>query len=282
MSSIKGRNWCYTLNNYSEAEVNYLHEFECKYHIFGYEIAPMTETPHIQGYIEFKEPIRFSQITKLIPRAHIELRKGTAEEAIKYCKKDGKYVETGKAPVGQGTRSDLAIVAEKVIKGTFDPCDHPETFIKYHKGIEKLSEAVTKHRTEPPRVYWFWGLAGTGKTRSAVDVCGIPFTYIKDGTIWWNGYDATTHRSIVIDDFDGHWQFRDLLRLLDRYPYQGQYKGGYVKINSEFIIITCEFPPSKFWGGNDLAQISRRLSEVREIKNFTHPQISPRADLLTS
>jgi len=53
---------------------------------------------------------------------------------------------------------------------------------------------------------------------------------------------------------------------LDRYRYQGQVKGGYVNINSPFIYITCEHPPSYYWSGNELDQITRRLTSVLEIK----------------
>lgn len=81
--------------------------------------------------------------------------------------------------------------------------------------------------------------------------------------MWWDGYEQ--QEAIIIDDFDGKWPYRDLLRLLDRYPYQGQYKGGYVKINSPYIYITCEYSPSFFWRGNEFAQIHRRLSEIKHL-----------------
>jgi hypothetical protein len=72
----------------------------------------------------------------------------------------------------------------------------------------------------------------------------------------------------VIDDFDGKWPYRDLLRLLDRYVYQGQIKGGYVHINSDYIIITCEHRPEEYWSGNELTQVRRRLDCVHECTNI--------------
>jgi len=53
-----------------------------------------------------------------------------------------------------------------------------------------------------------------------------------------------------------------LLKLCDRYKYSGQVKGGFVKINSPFIFITCEFPPSHFWIGNTLTQVLRRADKI--------------------
>jgi len=81
--------------------------------------------------------------------------------------------------------------------------------------------------------------------------------------MWWDGYEQ--QEAIIIDDFDGKWPYRDLLRLLDRYPYQGQFKGGYFKVNSPYIYITCEFAPSYFWQGNEYAQVFRRLKEVKYV-----------------
>ena len=96
---------------------------------------------------------------------------------------------------------------------------------------------------------------------------------MKDGTPWWDGY--TNQDVILIDDFDGKWPFRDLLRLLDRYPYQGQIKGGYVKINSPHIYITCEFPPADIYQpGNELNQIIRRLDIILQCnENHTISEI---------
>ena len=46
--------WCYTLNNYTEEEKENLWK-EGTYQIQGYEKGS-NGTPHIQGYIEFKNP----------------------------------------------------------------------------------------------------------------------------------------------------------------------------------------------------------------------------------
>jgi len=147
------------------------------------------------------------------------------------------------------------------VENSFSSTDFPEEYIKYHKGIEAFKSSLYSHRTEAPIVEWRLGLAGTGKTREPFDK-HIDSVYIKDGTMWWDGYEQ--QEAIIVDDFDGHWPYRDFLRFLDRYPYQGQYKGGYHKINSKFLYITCEHPPEHFWSGNELAQIKRRITSIIE------------------
>jgi len=254
------RNWCFTWNNYSEKDIEFLKSYNYEYLIFGKEVGE-SGTPHLQGYIEFKSSKELKTLHNNFPKVHWEARKGTQEQAVKYCQKEGNFVEIGE-PKKQGKRNDLIAVANAIVDKSFVSTDFPEEYIKYSKGIEAFKASLLTDRIDPPKVFWRWGLAGTGKTRGAFDKHKHS-VYIKDGTQWWDGY--TQQEAIIIDDFDGKWPYRDLLRLLDVYPYQGQYKGGYVKINSPYIYITCEFPPEHFWQGNTLTQITRRLTSIDNI-----------------
>lgn len=255
------RNICFT--SFDENEYPHVDQNGCTYVIVGRETCPDTKRLHLQGYAEFDKPKRMSTLKKAFPTMHIEERKGSQKQAIDYCKKDGDWHEEG-VMKQQGKRSDLEDVASDIFKGNSlsDIAGaHPTQFIKYAKGIKEMRSAMFSDRPydKPPVVTWIWGPAGTGKTRSAFEA--HESVYIKDGTMWWDGYEQ--QEAIIIDDFDGKWPYRDLLRLLDRYPYQGQYKGGYVKINSPYIYITCEFAPSYFWHSNEYAQVFRRLTEVK-------------------
>lgn len=255
----RSRGWCFTLNNYSDKDEISIKTIECKYLIVGHEVGE-GGTKHLQGYIEFENPQRLGGLKKLLEKAHWEARRGTPAEAAQYCKKEGNWHEKGELPK-QGRRSDLEEAAALVQTGA--PWAeiaqaHPATYVRYHRGLEAMKGTQYSDRKEPPEVIWLWGVTGSGKTREAVD---CETFYIKDGTKWWDGYEQQVR--IVIDDFDGVWPFRDLLRLLDRYPYQGQTKGGYVKINSPKIYITCEYPPDHWWSNNELAQMTRRITKIK-------------------
>lgn len=260
------RNNCFTLNNYTEDEYESIKCWAFDYIVVGKELGE-EKTPHLQGYVEWGRSVRFQTLKKLNGRIHWEKRMGTPDQAATYCKKEGNFWESGLISE-QGKRSDLEQVVD-MIKNKKSKDEIAEnfgsTFVKYHKGIECLINSMQKDRTEPPFVTWLWGKAGTGKTRTPVEK--HVSHYIKDGTMWWNGYQQD--EAIIIDDFDGHWPYRDLLRLLDRYKYQGQTKGGYVKINSPYIYITCEYPPSHFWSGNELDQVLRRINSVAEVVGNT-------------
>jgi len=251
------RAWCFTLNNWTEEEREQVDKMKCRYMVYGYETCPTTGTPHLQGYFELENGRTLISLKKELPRANLGERRLSAEIASNYCKKEGNFVERGEIS-NQGKRTDLENLVDDIKLPVSELAEkYPTTFIKFSKGIIALRDAQMKDRTEKPIVSWIWGLAGVGKTRFCVEK-HLDSHYIKDGTQWWNNYNQED--AIIIDDFDGRWPFRDLLRLLDRYKYSGQTKGGYVKVNSKHIYITCEFPPEKYWKDNELAQVTRRLN----------------------
>lgn len=258
----RSRNWCYTLNNYTEEELKGLKDIDCKYHVLGEEVGEKG-TKHIQGYIEFANAISFESIKSKLFRAHIEKRLGSSKQASDYCKKENKFVEIGIRSV-QGDRTDIKTIMDKIKDKEFSIDDHPNEYARYHVMIDKLITRSYLPRSNPPEVYWFYGESGAGKTRTAVELYGVTNCYMKDSSKWWDGYQQ--QHCIVIDDFmpkDCEEQYRDMLRLLDRYPYQGQVKGGYIHIDSPVIIITCEYEPSYLYTQTKLTQMLRRLKEVR-------------------
>lgn len=261
--SGQARNYCFTLNNPVQGDPEDILAWECKYVVFGYEKGEEKGTPHLQGYVEFASPKRLRTLKELDDRIHWEARRGSASQAADYCKKDGDFLERGVIS-SPGKRTDLETVGAMVVAGASIAAvavAHPGTFIRYGKGIVGLKAALMVHRTARPVVRWRYGPTGVGK--SHVACFGHADYYIKDSSRWWDGYEQQP--AIVIDDFDGQWPFRDLLRLFDCYKYQGQYKGGYVPINSPFVYITAEKPPSHYWRDTELLQVMRRLESVTHV-----------------
>ena len=76
----RARNYCFTLNNYSDKERTSVAATECKYLVFGKKVSE-SETPHLQGFISFKNAKSFKAVKKILPRAHIETAI-TIDEAI--------------------------------------------------------------------------------------------------------------------------------------------------------------------------------------------------------
>lgn len=262
------RVWSLTFyeNEFSLVEKLKIDKPKRKWVVFQHEICPETGREHIQAGISYISNRKFDVMKKEFPGVHLEPGRNSSQ-LWHYCQKeesrkpDSEIYIWGEEPI-QGKRTDLEFVAQQVIeKKTLKEIalESPETFIKFHRGITNLKSTLSTKRDGSHKVFWVWGLSGVGKTRLAYENANNP--YIKDGTQWWDGYDQTENDRIIIDDFDGKWPYRDLLRLLDRYPYQGQIKGGYVQINSD-IWITCEHPPEEFWKDNELTQVKRRITEI--------------------
>jgi len=267
-ADIKIRSVFITLNNYTDAECKALESIvkgkeKTRYLVYQLEVGE-NGTPHIQGFMLFRNNILLSTLRNALPRACF-FKPRNNDACDKYCQKERTRVAGpfifGTKPQ-QGKRNDLELAARAFIESPADifAVNNPVIFMRYHKGLQALKNVTRKHRDikVPPIVHWNWGVAGSGKTRFAYEA--HESVYIKDGSMWWDGYDHET--AIVIDDFDGKWPYRDFLRLLDRYPYQGQVKGGYVKITSPYIYITCEYPPWEFWQNNELAQVNRRITKI--------------------
>jgi len=249
MQSIRSRSWCFTVNNFTAADWFSVKAMctPAAYGICEEEVGDKG-TPHLQGYVRFPNAKTMQQMRKFVPRAHLEVAKGNDAQNRLYCSKSGTNVFEIGVVGEQGKRSDLATIS-KMIKNkeiSFEDVmwTYPEQYARCHRAFKDMFNAVMTARTEAPEVTWLWGAAGVGKTRWAHDKFGQENIYSKDNTPWWDGYRQ--QQVIMIDDFEDDIPYRTLLKMIDRYQYQGQIKGGYVHINSPQMVITCEFPRHTF------------------------------------
>lgn len=262
------RNVCFTLNNYSDAEVDALYEWQkvaCTYCVYGYECG-IGGTHHLQGYAELKTRTRLSTLKKQLPRAHLEERRGTQKQAVDYCIKDGMYDEYGILRI-QGARNDLdkcrLMAAESGMKAVTASCN-----LQQIRVAEKYLTYNEESRDWKPQVTWIWGKTGTGKSKAARD-CVSDDVYTKNtGTKWWDGYDA--HHDCIIDDFrPSWWDLTYFLALLDRYEFQVEVKGGMRQFRAHNIIVTSAFAPEDCYKGTGecIQQLLRRVDRVIHLEN---------------
>lgn len=115
----RSRGWCYTLNNYTEADIDTLKALyddmpSCEYHIMAFEEGK-NKTKHIQGFIYFKEAKSFRRMKLILITAHLEPSKAkNPVNAYCYCMKDGHYIEYGTRP-RQGHRTDLEVIKHDIL-----------------------------------------------------------------------------------------------------------------------------------------------------------------------
>lgn len=267
--------YCFTLNNYSEDEYANLQrvcETESRYAILGRETGELG-TAHIQGYILFTKPYRFSTIkSRYLPRCHIEVANGSPDSNKRYCSKDGDYQEFGSLPEsseGKSTRDEIArAFVSSMAAGRHGLAEfsdgNPGTW--YYSGHNLLRNWLTIQPTvsrENVSVQWYVGKPGTGKSRRAHEE--LPEAYVKDPrTKWWNGYLLET--DVIIDDFGPNGiDINHLLRWFDRYKCLVESKGGMLPLHAIKFIITSNFMPSDCFKSKDLS-----VSMCNEVD---HPQL---------
>ena len=281
MPSVQGRYWCWTLNNYTEDEVESIQKiienreaYKVTYIVVGVEVAE-SGTEHLQGFIVFDRKITAKKAKEVLgKRIHIERAQGSPQQAAEYCKKDGKFVESGVCPKGKGARTDLVEIANKIKSG----CslrkiaeDHPGSFIRYSTGIARLLSYTPIIRSEPPTIWVFWGKTGTGKTRRVHEFVAREQLWIHPGDRWFDGYD--NHPAVLFDDFCGSWfKLTYLLKLLDRYPFQVPIKGAYCWWGPKTIYFTSNQHPKEWYqnaGEEHVNALMRRLNEFGTIQECT-------------
>lgn len=299
---MKSRQWCFTLfyalNPFEEddedipvIEINEDFysafpgfDFECvSCWVVQLERSPKTNRLHIQGYAMMKYAVSDtwmkSTLLEGFYKPHIEPAKGTKAQNYKYCTKADTRVsepkEFGEFGSEQGKRNDLADVCEQIVgkKRSISEValEHPTQFVKYHKGLEKLSNiANDKIRDGKYETWslakWYHGPTLAGKSERVWQLHGLDKVYVKDPlTKWWDGFDPQKHTAILIDDYPRYppkegITFNFLLRLCQPYPCQVEVKGGHVALGRQMIYITSNFDPNTIFGHEpNFEALKRRL-----------------------
>jgi len=153
----RSRAWCFTLNNYTDAEIEHLGGLDCRYLVYGKEVGE-SGTPHLQGYVVFVNPCTMAACkTKISPRAHLEKARGSHAEAATYCKKDQDFFEKGELPT-QGKRSDIEALVEAINNGERSAKklrqEHPAVMAKYSSFARQLLND-TRPKPELPAITLF-------------------------------------------------------------------------------------------------------------------------------
>jgi len=129
----------------------------------------------------------------------------------------------------------------------------------------------SKPRRSAVTVDVYVGPTGSGKSKEADSL--FPNAYWKPNGKWWPMYEGES--TVVWDDFDPkQMPFRDLLRILDRYPLQVEFKGGYCQLQATHFVITTVLDPSTWYPDHfetgDMQQLHRRITLVRRFHTVPH------------
>lgn len=266
----RARGWCITINNPTDEDVKCFDDVQSDYMIYGNEVAPMTGTPHLQGYIYFKNPRQFHAIQKMFPRAHLTPAKGSPHDNFMYCSKDGNFHERGTRPEspnkkgGDSNRDRWHAARMAAQEGRFDDIDS-DIYMRCYGTIKRIRyDAMLNQNglTDTEEIMeWYWGKSGTGKSRKARTE--NPNAFIKTCNKWWDGYMGED--VVIIEDFDiEHKKLCYHLKIWgDRYVFPAEVKGGGIKCRPKKLIITSNYHPREIWERHqDLEPILRRFNAI--------------------
>lgn len=276
---INSRNWCFTLNNWTELELKRIDEYftihPSEYCIYGKETAE-SGTRHLQGYVHLKDPRAASYVKKIVPRAHIEKCKGSPAENIAYCCKDGDTTTYGVEPqTQQQVNKDKAKRFIELAKtGDFSTIEEemPGKFLQQYRTMHQIA---TDHMVKPADLdqvcgLWIYGDTGCGKTTKARTEYGE--YYSKPANKWWDGYKGQD--TVIIEDLDpNHKCLGHHLKLwTDKWSFPAEVKGGMRCLRPKRVIITSQYSINEVFVGetSTIAALERRCSIIfmsRELTN---------------
>lgn len=279
--------WVFTLNN-PEPPYNVLPPelaASTKYAVWQLEQGEQG-TKHLQGYLELDKRRQLGAVRRLLPRAHLEPRRGSRGQATAYARKEDTRLEgpwqhgDEPPPTQQGKRSDLDALATELYGGaslerlreTF-----PGASLRYSRAIrdyqlERQRYAWSRRLRLDIRCYILWGAEGTGKTRAVYDKFGLDKVYTlntaTNGTLWFDGYEE--HPVLLIDDFRGWIKYCECLKICDIYPYRCPIKFGFTWAAWKIVVFTSNHEPSTWWREESEHFFPAFLRRVHRTISFTH------------
>nr|WAE43197.1 MAG: replication associated protein [Cressdnaviricota sp.] len=266
--SQQSKRWCFTLNNPTDLECEVVCSIgasdECVYLICADEVGECG-TPHLQGYVVFNRNFRFKKVTKLLPRAHFLVAKGSSADNKAYCSKSGNAEEYGVCPVDSriSSQSNVDIWAttyELAKAGRIDECA-PVMQIRYYRALERIRDvhAVRPVLLSELRNFWLWGPTASGKTSFCFE--HFPDHYIKMKNKWWDDYKGEA--VVCIQEFGKlHLKLSEHLKeWADHYPVRVEYKGGTRVVRSKVLIVTSNYSPESIFEEDEvLLPLLRRFN----------------------
>lgn len=274
----KSRSYCFTINNYGEDDLEQLEQIECTYIVYGNEVGD-SGTPHLQGYVRFKNARQFGSVSKDFPRAHLEIARGSPKQNRDYCTKSGEFIERGEFPDDGGLceKQRWEDARKSAKEGKFD--DIPaDIYLRCFGSIKRcwLEDRADPVDLETRPFYgtWIWGAPGTGKSHYVRT--NYQEIYLKDCNKWWCGYHG--QKTVVVDEIGPEHVFMGQLlkKWADKWTFKAEWKGGSAVIRPHEIVVTSNYTIEEIWKDfpSDIAALKRRF----EVKHFTQVYVEEAVD----
>ncbi len=271
----RSKHWVLTLNNPTSEDGVEPNDFE--YLILGKEVGE-EGTPHLQGYCVFKNRQYLSGAKKVWPRAHLEIKRGTVEEAITYCKKDGKFEEWGVVPMESGyVEKKRWIDAYESAKARDFEAIPKDMLVRCYHNFKRIAQDNPEIPDDlgEKKNYWIFAPSQYGKSEYVRKRWGPAKKYIYDKAPnkWWVGYK--NQPTIMLEDY-GPKQCKHLgwymKRWADRFSFPIESKGGGRQIRPERIVVTSQYTIEECFADKLEREAIKNRFELLKIKKWKKGQ----------
>lgn len=306
---VRAIRWVFTINNFTqedeEAVMNLPDQPWCKCTVAEEEHLD-EGTPHIQGYLETHTPKDRTALSRYFnSHAWIEVARGSTYDNWNYCTKEGNIIVEHNKPTNADNRPHRAYTQNQEVAHSFLEDsktqtrqymidNYPGLYARYHQLYDQIhsSYAIQSITAYPGRLHdknlWIYGPAGSGKTTLALSDLPYYQIYFKLPNKWWDGFDPSIHKRILIDEFPDR-NIADVLanfvkRWGDRFPYNAEIKNGATVINPNIpVIVTSNYSIDEtFSRQQDRDAIHRRYQEIYLDGSRSHLPYYCHLDLLYS
>lgn len=258
---------------------------------------------HIHEVVTFDKAKRQGAVSKLYGNAHVEEMRGTKEQAEDYINKRGKFEEKGETiqaiwgdieaiQNNAGTRTDIKNFDALCMTDDFSidkfllDYTNSRSIQMYKDRYYRLCRVKAMNEERDIKVIYVQGIPGSGKTRGVRDrINSYSQTFWADCTDSNNAFPFDGYaceRVLVLDELrPGIFDVGTLLRVLDRYPYKVNIKGGNAPACWDTVYITTAFDIYEWFKFDDPGkradnlrqQFLRRIHEYYVVDPTTHEWI---------
>lgn len=260
-TSTRARGWCITVNNYDAQVYNTLIDY-CKQnthqYIVGKEVGEQG-TPHLQGYLYFKNAVSFNTIKSICPTAHVEKAKGKPQANFEYCSKEGDFVTNMNVDESKSEYDDMLqnLYGNVVWK-------------PWQKKILDMIDGPIDGRS----INWYWEPTGNiGKTFLCKYICLKYNAIIASGkqndvfnqVLEWVKKNGRRPQVIIIDVPRSTTEFINygcIEAVKNGLLYSGKYEGGVCIFYPPHVVVFANEGPqlhkmsSDRWAVTDLSNAS--------------------------
>lgn len=236
------RRYVFTFNNYTDEDIEHICSFdksEIEY-FFSKEVGLENGTPHLQGFVKFRNGRSMNAINKKFFRNHarLDVMRGSIEDNVTYCSKQSVAITNIEIP--EKFREPIAVIK------TEDDL--------YPWQLECVNLVRDWEDPRSRTVNWFWEPSGGVGKSELVNYLVDNHNAICCGgskrdalVVFYQRHQARINTKIVIFDLErsakNHVSYRAIESLKNCCAFSAKYESGFFRFAPVHVVIFSNYPP---------------------------------------